>query len=123
MKNSAKAFKAAFNANAPAKVNPMVYPLTTSAGRAGLLLSITAGMVGHAEVEAAVLNDVAPRQYRKPVVVEDIRFPAVRDAALYLVAREKIKNKLAYARRLDALRKQITNWCNADNVAGYYWSA
>ena len=121
MKTSAKAFKTAFKLNAPAKVNPMVYPLTTSAGRAGLLLSITAGMVGHAEVETAVLNDVAPRQYRKPVVADDIRFPSVRAAAIHLM-RGYLVSRQDYARMLNATEKRIANWCNKDNVAGYYWS-
>ena len=107
----------------PGKITPAVYPLTTSAGRVGLLAGITAGTVTTAEVEASVLHDVAPRQYRKPVVAEGRRFPSVRAAAIWLLRDSQSFQRANYARLLNATEKSIARACNADNVVGYYWSA
>ncbi len=109
-------------ARKPVKVVPQVFPLNTVAGRVGLIAGITAGTVSRAEVEAAVLHDVEPRNRRKPVVVEDIRFSSITNAALYLMRQEKVKQGMAFTRRLDTLKHTIANWCNADTVPGYYWS-
>lgn len=107
-------------------IKPISFPLTKQADRVALLVGITAGTVTRPEVEAAVLHDTAKRPYRKPVVVEHMRFDSVTEAAHYLTARPHFvfssKNPVTYAKRLDAYKHQIARYCNADNVDGYYWS-
>lgn len=98
------------------KVSPQVFALTTVAGRVGLLAGITAGTVTRDEVEAAVLSDTEKRPYRKPVVARNRRYNSVTEAA------ESICGSMAPRRRILAMQKTIARYCNADNVAGYYWS-
>jgi hypothetical protein len=98
------------------KVSPQVFALTTVAGRVGLLAGITAGTVTYEEVEASVLRDTEKRPYRKPVVAKGKRYSSVTRAA------EGICGSMAPYKRLLAMQKTIARYCNADNVAGYYWS-
>lgn len=104
------------------------FPLTTVAGRTALLISITAGIVTASEVEAAVLKDNEPRPRRRPVCVEGMRFESVTEAAHWLkAARPDMWIHSSAARERDQHRitrnliARIRNWCNADNVEGYYW--
>ena len=98
------------------KVSPQVFPLTTVAGRVGLLAGITAGTVTREEVEAAVLKDTEKRPYRKPVVARGKRYDSVTEAA------DGICGSMAPRKRLMAMQKTIARYCNADNVEGFYWS-
>ena len=98
------------------KVSHQVFPLTTVAGRVGLLAGITAGTVTREEVEAAVLKDTEKRPFRKPVVARNKRYPSVTAAA------EAICGSMAPRKRIMAMQKTIARYCNADNVEGYYWS-
>ena len=66
-----------------------------------------------------ITEDMAPRKQRVPVVVENQRFESTTDGARYLAKK--------YARKQDdrtvqRYRVQIRNWCNADDVPGYYWA-
>lgn len=104
------------------------FPLNTVAGRTALLISITAGIVTSSEVEAAVFKDNEPRPRRRPVVVEGMRFESVTEAANWLkAARPDLWRNSVAARERDQHRitrnliSRIRNWCNADNVEGYYW--
>lgn len=104
------------------------FPLSTVAGRTALLISITAGITGPAEVEAAVLKDNEKRPTRRPVCVEGMRFESVTEAAHWLkAARPDLWQNSVAARERDQHRitrnliSRIRNWCNADNVEGYYW--
>lgn len=101
----------------PRKVTPQVFPMNTVAGRTALLIGLTAGQVSRAEVEAAALLDNEKRPYRKPVVAQGRRYRSVTQAA------EAICGATAPRKRVLAMQKTIARYCNADNVAGYYWSA
>ena len=106
------------------KAIPQVFPLTSTAGRVALLVGLTAGTVSRPEVEAAVLQDIEPRRYRKPVVAWGIRFESITLAA---EARAEIGYKafmgpVEYMRRVKQWQKNIANWCNADNLQGFYWA-
>ena len=98
------------------KVSPQVFPLTTVAGRVGLLAGITAGTVTREEVEAAVLKDTEKRPYRKPVVAGGRRYDSISEAA------EEIAGWKSHHSKVLAMQKTIARYCNADNVEGYYWS-
>lgn len=98
------------------KTTPAVFQLTSTAGRVALLCGLTAGTVTRKEVEAAIIADTAPRPYRKPVVACGMRFDSVTDGAVHLCGRGASHNKIA------AMKKNIANWCNADNLEGYYWA-
>ena len=109
------------------KVTYTNFPLSTQAGRIGLLLGISAGTVPKVEVDAAVLRDTEKRPNLKPVVVlikrKEQRFPSVRSAAKALISGMWFATPHEYALALNAKEKEIAHACNADNVVGYYWSA
>lgn len=96
------------------------FPLTCRDGRIALLVGITSGTVGDREVEAAVLNDIVKRPYRKPVVAADIYYDSAADAARAIIGRN-VRGWNAH-RRISNLARNISNWCTADNVEGYYWA-
>ena len=104
------------------KVTPVVYPLTTVAGRVALLVGITSGTVQYDEVVQAVLHDTATRAARKPVYAAGRRYSSIRNAAIALVTYSPMLSRLDYAKRLDAMAHKIARWCNEDNRVGYYWS-
>lgn len=99
-----------------AKVAHKEFSLNSVAGRVALLVGVTAGTVGQAEVEAAVLRDTEKRPYRKPVVAKGKRYNSVTEAA------EAICRGHATRCEVMAMQKTIARYCNADNVKGYYWS-
>lgn len=105
------------------KVTPQQFKLTTQAGRMGLLLGISAGTVLRKELEVVALQDAEKRPYRKPVVVEDIRFDSVTEAAEYLLKQHMRRYKVIdVARKLDCYQHMIARKCNQDCWAGYYWA-
>ena len=104
-------------------------PLTSVAGRTGLLIGITAGTVERAEVEHAVLKDNAKRKAKAPVYAEGKRFGSVIAAAEYLY-----KNRVALwafskagaagdeYRIMSNLESRVRRLANADKTVGYYWA-
>ena len=112
----------------PAKATHASFPLTTVSGRVALLTHIIAGVVPKKDIESAVIHDTEKRPHRKPVVVpinkKEVRFPSVRAAAHAKLAAGLAGGTYGpmYLRMLNAMEKRIANYCNADNVKGYYWS-
>ena len=100
------------------KATPKVFPLTTVAGRIGLLGGLTAGTVTREEVEYNMLV-VVPRH-----TGGEVRFDSITDAAKYLVMCENgiTLNRYDYARKMDCMKHRIARYCNADNVEHYYWA-
>ena len=96
------------------KVTHKEFKLATQAGRIGLLCGITAGTVTNAEIEHAIIADTEKRPYRKPVVANGKRYPSITAAAVALADNNR--------KAVLAMQKTIANWCNADNVEGYYWA-
>ena len=99
-----------------AKVAHKSFKLTSVAGRVALLAGITAGTVSREEAEQAVLADTEKRPYRKPVVARNKRYPSITAAA------EALCGSMSTRRRVLAVQKTIARYCDADNVAGFYWS-
>jgi hypothetical protein len=95
------------------------FPLTCQAGRVALLVSIHSGTVGKQEIEAAVLQDITKRPYRKAVVAGGVYYNSVSDAARAEVG-TRVRGSEAHRLVMNAV-KRISNWCTADNVEGYYW--
>lgn len=98
--------------------------LSSSAGRAAMLISIAAGTVSNKEIERAVLIDTEKRPYRKPVVAYGKRYSSIRQAATSQLAIELVgaRSGLNYARMLNAAEKRIAYLCNKDDTVGFYWS-
>ena len=109
--------------------------LTSQSDRVTLLLHIIDTMNG-ADVTPVTVKDleliteqeVTKRSRHKPCVAEGRVFKSTIDAARYLAhhRRDLWENSKA-AQRMDAhavtenLRNRVKNWCNRDNVHGYYW--
>lgn len=111
-----------------AKATHPTFPLSTVAGRVALLTSVISGIVPNRVLENIVVHDTEKRPYRKPVVVpingKEKRFPSVREAAHAKLVEQRCGGTYGpmYLRMLNAMEKRIANYCNADNVKGYYWS-
>ena len=71
-----------------------------------------------------ITEDMTPRKQKVPVVVEGKRFESTIAGARYLAAKHAIATKCQFASDdvVQRYRVQIRNWCNADNVEGYYWA-
>lgn len=107
------------------KKTPQDFPLQRQAGRVALLSGILCETVGREEIQHAMIVDTGKREYRKPVVVEGIRFQSVVEAARWLVARRPgyvYMTNHEYVSALNAAKKYITYWCNKDDTEGYYWA-
>ena len=112
----------------PTKATHPSFPLSTVAGRVALLTCVIADAVPKKVLENIVVHDTEKRPHRKPVVVpigkKEVRFPSVRAAAQSKLVDmyPGLQYGPSYLRKLNAMEKRIANYCNADNVKGYYWS-
>lgn len=106
-----------------AKASYRISPLNTVLGRTMFLTGLQTGAIPLTYIKPTMAMDNEARPYRKPVVVEDIRFDSITEAAEYLLKKEIRRYKVIdVPRKMDCLKHQITRWCNADNVEGYYWA-
>jgi hypothetical protein len=106
------------------KVTNTVFPLASAANRIALLCEVKAGTIHNNEFEAAVLQDLERRPYRKPVCAEGIYFPSVTEAAKTLVTmRNNRLNRDVFYRAVQSEVKRIARLCNEDTHEGYYWEA
>lgn len=110
------------------------FTLSNQAGRVGFLLGVLDTMKGNnnecdaSAVEFVLEQETEKRQYRRPCVAEHKVFSSTIEAAQYLAHHrpDLWKNSKA-AQRQDAhavmenLRNRVKNWCNRDDVDGYYW--
>ena len=108
---------------------PSQSPLTSVAGRTGLLIGITASTVTRAEVEHAVLKDNAKRKTKAPCYAEGKRFGSVVKAAEYLYANRPalwVFSKSGVAgdefRVMSNLAARVRRLCDGDKTPGYYWA-
>lgn len=109
------------------QLKPKTLTLTKSANRVALLCGIAAGTVTNKELEAVVIQDTAPREYRKPVVAEGQFFLSVSDAARWMYKNNAgnrffVKGNRTEYQVINSLQQRISRWCTADDVEGYYWA-
>ena len=110
--------------------------LTSQASRVSLILSMIDTMKGtcpnpitQGDLERMASDEVATRPRYKPCTVEFKSFPTTIAAAHYLAHhRRDLWEDSAAAQRQDAhavmenLRNRVKNWCNSDEVDGYFWN-
>jgi hypothetical protein len=110
------------------KIANTTVALNSSSNRVALLLGLHSGNISLPELEQAILQDTAPRQYRKPVVFQNRRFDSVTDAAHYIY---RVQPDLRSLRKgtqgsehaiINRLIKRISRLATQDATEGCYWS-
>ena len=101
--------------------------LTSQAARVAFILNVLDSMT-RAEIVHTLEQEVQPRRRYAPCVAENLYFPSTIAAAHYLAHhRQDLWVNSKAAQRQDAhavmenLRNRVKNWCNRDDVFGYYW--
>lgn len=109
-----------------ARVSYTFNPLTTHSGRVGFLSSVrelTRSTAVREAIETAMVTEIEPRPYRKPVVAQGRRYESITAAARDIRIRDYPGLSVADAADQERrLRVNIGRWCREDNREGYYWS-
>jgi hypothetical protein len=99
------------------------FPLASSDTRIAIMTGLCGGTVTRAEVEHLTLTDTVRRPYRKPVVVEGIRYNSIAEAADAIITRSK--KRMTHSQYRLAHQQQAKSLARRAEVShsGVYWVA
>lgn len=106
-----------------ARVEHAVFPLASSDTRIAVMVGLCGGTVTREEVEHLTLTDTVARPYRKPVVVEGVRYASVTEAATKLIERSKLR--VSHDQYRTEHQRRVKMIARAANMpfSGIYWCA